>query len=78
MGYTLPPGTVVSQVRSRHRDSLVFPSPDTFHPERWFECSQAELASMTQHMMPFGTGTRACEDQHMAQVTPRIVFGIVL
>ena len=36
MGYALPPGTVVStQAWSMHRDAKVFPSPETFLPERW-------------------------------------------
>ena len=36
MGYALPPGTVVAtQAWSMHRDPDVFPSPETFLPERW-------------------------------------------
>ena len=36
MGYALPPGTIVAtQAWSMHRDVEVFPSPDTFLPERW-------------------------------------------
>ncbi len=36
MGYALPPGTIVStQAWSMHRDAEVFPSPETFLPERW-------------------------------------------
>lgn len=36
MGYALPPGTIVStQAWSMHRDAGVFPSPETFLPERW-------------------------------------------
>ncbi|KAJ7448227.1 cytochrome P450 [Mycena galericulata] len=36
MGYALPPGTIVStQAWSMHRDASVFPSPETFLPERW-------------------------------------------
>ncbi|KAF9443296.1 cytochrome P450 [Macrolepiota fuliginosa MF-IS2] len=78
MGYALPPGTVVStQAWSMHRDSSVFPSPDTFLPERWLECSQAELANMTQHMMPFGTGTRVCGGQNLAQVMLRIAIATI-
>jgi len=79
MGYTLPAGTVVStQAWSMHRDSTVFPSPDTFLPERWLECSQAELANMNQHMMPFGTGTRVCGGQNLAQMMLRIAIAAVI
>ncbi len=36
MGYALPPGTVIgTQAWSMHRDAEVFPSPETFLPERW-------------------------------------------
>lgn len=36
MGYAVPPGTIVStQAWSMHRDPSVFPSPETFLPERW-------------------------------------------
>lgn len=36
MGFELPPGTIVAtQAWSMHRDSEVFPSPETFLPERW-------------------------------------------
>lgn len=36
MGFALPPGTIVStQAWSMHRDADIFPSPETFLPERW-------------------------------------------
>ena len=36
MGYSLPAGTVVAtQAWSMHRNAEVFPSPETFLPERW-------------------------------------------
>lgn len=75
MGYGLPPGTIVStQAWSMHRDSSVFSSPDTFLPERWLESTtNAEnLAKMSQHMMPFGTGTRVCGVQNLAQMMMKI------
>lgn len=71
MGYGLPPGTVVStQAWSMHRDAEVFPSPDIFMPERWLPpfSTPEELATMTQYMMPFGTGSRVCGGQNLAQV----------
>ncbi|KXN88975.1 hypothetical protein AN958_06437 [Leucoagaricus sp. SymC.cos] len=79
MGYALPPGTVVStQAWSMHRDPSVFPSPDAFLPERWLECSQTELTNMNQHMMPFGTGTRVCGGQNLAQVVLRVALAGVV
>jgi cytochrome P450 len=79
MGYALPPGTVVStQAWSMHRDPSVFPSPDTFLPERWLESSLDDLVNMNQHMMPFGTGTRVCGGQNLAQVMLRVAIAAVI
>ena len=42
MGYALPPGTVVAtQAWSMHRNPEVFPSPETFLPERWLQVEGA-------------------------------------
>ena len=61
MGYGLPPGTIVAtQGWSMHREASIFPSPDTFLPDRWLEADAMELGRMTQHMMPFGVGSRVC------------------
>ena len=41
MGFTLPPGTLIgTQAWSMHRDPDVFPSPETFLPERWLHSGQ--------------------------------------
>ena len=78
MGYGLPPGTIVStQAWSMHRDAAVFLSPDTFLPERWLEIT-ADLGTMAQYMMPFGTGTRICGGQNLAQMMLRIVVTAIV
>ena len=78
MGYALPPGTAVgTQAWSTQRDPSVFPSPDTFLPDRWLEADPDTLARMTQHMMPFGTGSRVCGGQNLAQMMLRIVVAAV-
>ncbi|KAJ6552267.1 cytochrome P450 [Mycena vulgaris] len=86
MGFALPPGTIVStQAWSMHRDPAVFPSPETFLPERWLpsyavskgECTveaereAARLARMASHMMPFGTGSRICGGMNLAHMILR-------
>lgn len=81
LGFALPAGTIVStQAWSMHRDDSIFPSPDTFLPERWLEsnASPEELALMSQHMMPFGTGTRVCGGQNLAQIVMRMVVAAVV
>ncbi|KAF7343238.1 hypothetical protein MVEN_01755200 [Mycena venus] len=95
MGYALPPGTIVStQAWSMHRDPAVFPSPETFLPERWLpsyaaskgelvgsadeEREAARLARMASHMMPFGTGSRICGGLNLAHIIMRVVLVAVL
>jgi cytochrome P450 len=93
MGYALPPGTIVgTQSWSLHRDPAVFPSPETFLPERWLpsyaaskeetaedaEREAARLARMASHMMPFGTGSRICGGLNLAHIIMRVVLVAVL
>lgn len=78
MGYALTPGTVVAtQAWSMHRDPSVFPSPDTFLPDRWLDVDAPKLAKMTQYMMPFGTGSRICGGMQLAQMMLRIVVAAI-
>ncbi|KAK1229348.1 hypothetical protein PQX77_007605 [Marasmius sp. AFHP31] len=83
MGFEVPPGTVVAtQAWSMHRNPAIFPSPEAFMPERWLEndapgCSE-RLVRMTQYMMPFGTGTRVCGGQNVAQMMMRIVIAAIV
>ncbi|GBE80196.1 cytochrome P450 [Sparassis latifolia] len=83
MGYALPPGTIVStQAWSMHRDADVFPSPETFLPERWLPVEgiageEERLMRMTQHMIPFGVGSRVCGGQNLAQMVLRMTVAAV-
>lgn len=81
MGYALPANTIVAtQAWSMHRNASVFPSPETFLPDRWLETSDnaEQLTLMSQHMMPFGVGTRMCGGQNLAQMMLRIVITCVV
>ncbi|KAK7453494.1 hypothetical protein VKT23_011771 [Stygiomarasmius scandens] len=83
MGFELPPGTIVAtQAWSMHRNPFIFPSPETFNPDRWLDSeklgSSERLARMSQHLMPFGTGSRVCGGQNLAQVMTRIVIAAVV
>ncbi|KAF8901790.1 cytochrome P450 [Mucidula mucida] len=80
MGFALPPGTVVAtQAWSMHRNPAVFPSPDTFLPDRWLDDAvpAESLAVMNQHFMPFGTGSRVCGGQNLAQAMMKVVVAAV-
>jgi cytochrome P450 len=63
-----------------HRDASLFPSPDTFLPDRWLETPQNrdELLRMNQHLMPFGTGSRICGGQNFAQVMLRVAVATIV
>nr|GAT55566.1 predicted protein [Mycena chlorophos] len=86
LGYALPPGTIVAtQAWSMHRDPAVFPSPETFLPERWLAsptedpvAEEARLARMASYMMPFGTGSRICGGLNLAHLTMRVILVAVL
>jgi len=81
LGYGLPPGTVVgTQSWSSHRDSAVFPSPDTFLPDRWLEThtDPSQLSLMHQHLMPFGAGGRLCGGQNLAHLVIRVAIAAVV
>jgi hypothetical protein len=80
MGYALPPETLVAtQAWSVHRSPSVFPSPASFLPERWLETgdNREQLEAMNRHMMPFGTGSRVCGGQNLAQLALRIAIAAI-
>ena len=81
LGYGLPPGTVVgTQSWSSHRDGAIFPSPDTFLPDRWLEThtDSSQLTLMHQYLMPFGAGSRLCGGQNLAHLVIRIVLAAIV
>lgn len=56
-GYSIPEGTIVGmQAYTNHRDANVYPDPESFVPERWFDTKPA----MKQNFLPFSAGPRAC------------------
>jgi cytochrome P450 len=80
MGYMLPANTIVAtQAWSMHRDASVFPSPETFIPDRWLETgdNEEELAQMARYTMPFGTGVRICGGRIQAQLLLYIIVASV-
>lgn len=56
-GHAIPRGTIIGmQAYTNHRDPLVYPEPEEFIPDRWFEPSEA----MKANFLPFSAGPRAC------------------
>ncbi|RKP23573.1 cytochrome P450, partial [Syncephalis pseudoplumigaleata] len=65
-GHYIPEGcAVASSVIVMDFDERVFPSPDTFQPERWITTPE-QLAVMKQHSLPFSMGVRACIARDLA------------
>lgn len=78
MGYALPPGTVIAtQGWSMHRDPAVFPSPESFIPERWLQEPDA-TGKMAQYLMPFGTGSRQCGGMNLAYMMLRMTIAALI
>jgi cytochrome P450 len=44
----------------------IFPSPETFIPDRWSTHGSAERHQLEKHLHPFGKGTRMCVAQNLA------------
>ena len=75
LGCHIPPGTIIAtQSWSLHRDAAVFPSPETYLPERWLDADEEQLAEMNAHWMPFGSGIRICGGMAFAQQDIRIAL----
>ncbi|KAG9009668.1 hypothetical protein FRB94_011673 [Tulasnella sp. JGI-2019a] len=74
-GYEIPSGSIVAtQSYSVHRIAEVFPEPDAFKPERWFN----ETDEMRSHMMPFGTGQRLCGGMNLSHLSLRIALTAII
>lgn len=56
-GYSIPRGTIIGmQAYTNHRNPQVYPQPEEFIPDRWFEPTE----EMKVNFLPFSAGPRAC------------------
>ncbi|KAJ7264599.1 cytochrome P450 [Mycena rebaudengoi] len=79
MEYSLPPGTVVgTQAWSMHKDPAVFPNPECFSPQRWFDGAEPWRSLREEHLMPFGLGSRACVGHQLAHASFRIILPAII
>lgn len=73
-GKYVPGGTIVGiNAWTIHQDADVFPSPETFKPERWLPefTSSDHLARMERSMFSFGAGSRTCLGKNLSMMVMR-------
>ena len=74
-GYEVPVGVEINpSIRSIHRRGDLYPSPQSFSPERFL----SEGAPDTYSWVPFGGGTRRCLGASFALTEMRVVLARVL
>ncbi|KAH8679549.1 cytochrome P450 [Tricladium varicosporioides] len=79
LGYSnIPPGVrVSSQAYSLHRNSKVFPDPETWKPERWYQASQEERSEMMSWFWAFGSGSNMCPGNYFAFLELKFVVAAI-
>jgi len=79
-GAYFPAGTIVGcSATELHFNSIIFPNPRSFQPERWFNATQEAQKSF----FAFGAGSRSCIAKNLAMTelymaTERLVLSDVL
>ncbi|KAF7590703.1 hypothetical protein BBP40_002539 [Aspergillus hancockii] len=77
-GYTIPPGTPVSQLLYFvHTDPSIFPSPETFNPERWIGAS-SKGERLTKFLVSFAKSPRLCLGMNLAYSELYQMFAILV
>ena len=75
---SIPSGVHVScNAYTLHRNAEVFPSPETWLPERWLEADKDQRKEMMRWFWAFGNGGRMCIGNHFA-LQSRFIFPVVL
>ncbi len=66
-GYNLPAGAEVGiNPYIVQRDSIVYPDPEAFRPERWLTEDKEQLALMQRNFFAFGGGSHTCSGRHIS------------
>lgn len=74
-GYTIPAGSTACMTTClTHLDPTIFPSPQTFNPERWLGTDGKRLE---RYLFPFGRGTRACVGINLARAELMLLLAMV-
>ncbi len=60
-----------------HRNSDVFPNPETWLPERWLEATDAEMKEMLRWFWAFGSGGRMCIGSNLAIQEMKLIIAAI-
>jgi cytochrome P450 len=67
LGTYIPPYTAVGvPAATIGRNASVYPSPNSFKPDRWFDGGGGDLATMKTCFLGFGYGSRQCIGRNVA------------
>ena len=80
-GLHIPGGTVVgASVHLVHMNSLIFPEPEKFIPERWLadECKSFMDVNPDKYLFAFSTGSRECIGSNLAIAEIRAVIACLV
>lgn len=58
-----------------HRNTDVFPFPDTFDPTRWIDADEAAVRRRNRCLVPFSRGSRICIGQNLAMCEIYVMLG---
>jgi len=68
LGVNIPKGTTVrGNIMAALHDENVYPEPDKFKPERFFNKDGKFVKPDSKHAVNFGTGRRVCLGEHLAR-----------
>ncbi|KAL8965210.1 MAG: hypothetical protein Q9183_003972, partial [Haloplaca sp. 2 TL-2023] len=66
-GYDIPAGVrISSNAYTLHRNSEIFPDPNTWNPDRWINPDKERRQEMTRWSWAFSSGGRMCLGSHLA------------
>ncbi|KNG90869.1 hypothetical protein ANOM_000942 [Aspergillus nomiae NRRL 13137] len=79
-GTFVPADTIVTtSLTAMHRDKEIFPSPESFLPQRWLNSDPVQREALERHIIPFGYGARICLGKPLATLEIKLLIaGIFL
>jgi len=74
--WTIPPGTPVGfSAYLIHNNSILFPEPRKFNPNRWLDLEHKERQRLRSYLNNFGRGSRQCVGMRLAYAELYLTLG---